>query len=174
MPAPPLLALREAHVTFGGRPTFSGISLAIARGERACLVGRNGSGKSTLLRLLAGLAELDGGERFQQPGARIAYMPQEPVFDSTLTAAEFVALSLPADPELADRRHLVAATLNEVGVESDRLLSNLSGGEGRRVSLAAALVAEPDILLLDEPTNHLDIPAIAWLEERMLGFAGGI
>jgi len=130
MPAPPLLALRDAHVTFGGRPTFSGISLAIARGERACLVGRNGSGKSTLLRLLAGLAEPDGGERFQQPGARIAYMPQEPIFDPTLTAAEFVALSLPADPELADRRHLVAATLSEVGVESDRLLSNLSGGEG--------------------------------------------
>jgi ATP-binding cassette subfamily F protein uup len=174
MPAPPLLALRDAHVTFGGRPTFSGISLAIARGERACLVGRNGSGKSTLLRLLAGLAELDGGERFQQPGARIAYMPQEPVFDSTLTAAEFVALSLPADPELADRRHLVAATLNEVGVESDRLLSNLSGGEGRRVSLAAALVAEPDILLLDEPTNHLDIPAIEWLEQRLAAFPGGL
>ncbi len=140
MPAPPLLAVRDARVTFGGRPTFAGVSVAIARGDRACLIGRNGGGKSSLLRILAGVAELDAGERFQQPGTRIAYMPQEPVFDARLTAAEFVAQSLAPDPGHADRRHLVAATLDEVGVEGDRLLANLSGGEGRRVSLAAALV----------------------------------
>jgi len=174
MPAPPLLALLDAHVTFGGRPTFSGVSMAIARGDRICLVGRNGGGKSTLLRVLAGIADLDGGERFQQPGTRISYMPQEPVFDPSLTAAEFVALSLPRDPVDSDRRHLVAATLSEVGVERDRLLANLSGGEGRRVSLAAALVAAPDVLLRDEPTNHLDIPAIEWLEGRLAAFAGGL
>ncbi len=101
-------------------------------------------------------------------------MPQEPAFDASLTAAAFVALSLPPDSGHADRRHLVEATLGEVGVGHDRLLSNLSGGEGRRVSLAAALVAEPDVLLLDEPTNHLDIPAIEWLEERLAAFSGGL
>jgi ATP-binding cassette subfamily F protein uup len=171
---PPVLALNDARLTFGGRPTFEGVSLALGRGDRACLVGRNGSGKSTLLRVLAGLIELDGGERFQQPGARVAYMPQEPVFDPSLTAAEFVAQGLPHDPHDGERRHLVEAVLDEAEVAPDRLLANLSGGEGRRISLAAALVAEPDILLLDEPTNHLDIPAIEWLEERMLGFGGGI
>jgi len=174
MPAPPVLTILDAHATFGGRPTFSGVSMAIARGDRACLVGRNGSGKSTLLRILAGLADLDGGERFLQPGTRLAYMPQEPVFEPGLTAGEFVALSLPPDPGHADRRHLVEATLGEVGVGHDRRLSNLSGGEGRRVSLAAALVAEPDVLLLDEPTNHLDIPAIEWLEARLAAFPGGL
>jgi len=76
MPAPPLLALLNAHVTFGGRPTFSDVSVAIARGDRVCLVGRNGGGKSTLPRALAGLAELDGGERFQQPRTRVAYLAQ--------------------------------------------------------------------------------------------------
>ncbi|MDB5411311.1 MAG: hfaC [Rhodospirillales bacterium] len=172
--APPLLALKDARLTFGGRPTFEGVSLALGRGDRACLVGRNGSGKSTLLRVLAGLIDLDAGERFQQPGSRVAYMPQEPLFDPTLTAAEFVAQGLSHDPHDGDRSHLIEAVLDEAEVAPDRLLANLSGGEGRRISLAAALVAEPDILLLDEPTNHLDIPAIEWLEERMLGFAGGI
>jgi ATP-binding cassette subfamily F protein uup len=174
MPVPPLLALNDACVTFGGRPTLSGVSVALARGDRACLVGRNGGGKSTLLRALAGLAEIDAGERFQQPGTRAAYMPQEPVFDPTFTAAAFLARSLPPDPDDTHRQHLVDAVLDEVGVAPDRLLSNLSGGEGRRVSLAAALIGDPDALLLDEPTNHLDLPAIEWLEQRLAAYSGAL
>jgi len=168
----PLLAIREARVTFGGRPTFVDVSVALGKGDRACLVGRNGGGKSTLLKALAGLIELDAGERFQQPGTRVAYMPQEPVFDPGLTAAEFVASGLAS--AAGDGRHLVEAALDAVDVKPDRPLVNLSGGEGRRISLAQALVGEPDILLLDEPTNHLDIPAIEWLEERLAAYSGGL
>ncbi len=172
MPPSPLLAIREGRVTFGGRPSFADVSVALGKGDHACLVGRNGGGKSTLLKVLAGLIELDAGERFQQPGTRVAYMPQEPVFDPSLTAAEYVASGL-ASAE-GDSHHLVEATLDAVGVKPERPLVNLSGGEGRRISLAQALVGEPDILLLDEPTNHLDIPAIEWLEERLAAYSGGL
>src|SRR3546814_4811450 len=84
--APPLIALKDARLAFGATTLFSGLSLALATGERACLVGRNGTGKSTLLKVIAGLQDLDGGERFLQPGPRVAYLPQDPQFavDDTL------------------------------------------------------------------------------------------
>jgi ATP-binding cassette subfamily F protein uup len=167
MAPPPLLAVRDARLTFGGRPTFAGVTLALAKGERACLVGRNGSGKSTLLKALAGLVELDAGEIFRQPGTRIAYLPQEPLLDPTLTTSDYVAGGLPPDPAATDRRYLVEAILDEVALAPTRGLGELSGGEGRRLALARALIGDPDALLLDEPTNHLDIPAIEWLEERL-------
>ena len=172
--SPPLVALREATLTYGGRPTFSDASVAVARGERICLVGRNGSGKSTLLKALAGLIELDHGERFLQPGAHVTYMPQDPVFDPAMTIAEHVALGLPTGESLERERYKVEAMLAEVGLDPDRKLTGLSGGEGRRVSLARVFVGEPDVVLLDEPTNHLDIPAIEWLEARLGEYRGAV
>ena len=75
---PPLLLLQDISLTFGITPLLSGAELAVAAGDRVCLVGRNGSGKSTLLRIAAGLMQPDAGRRFAQPGATIRYLPQEP------------------------------------------------------------------------------------------------
>ncbi|MFN0043374.1 MAG: ABC-F family ATP-binding cassette domain-containing protein [Alphaproteobacteria bacterium] len=173
MATPPLLALRDALVTFGGRPVFQSISVGLGRGERVCLVGRNGGGKSTLLKVLAGAIALDAGERFRQPGARVAYMPQEPIFAPGQNAGDFIARSLSDIAGSAPRHHIEAA-LDEAGIASDRILAELSGGESRRISLAAALAGDPDILLLDEPTNHLDIAAVEALEARLDAHAAGL
>jgi ATP-binding cassette subfamily F protein uup len=171
MPAsPPQLALRDAAVTFGGKPLFSGISLGLGKGERVCLVGANGSGKSTILRALAGEMELDAGERFVQPGLKIGYLPQSPSFASGGSVASYVAGGLGAD----EHDYRVARALDHLSLDGARDVKTLSGGEGRRAALARVLATEPDLMLLDEPTNHLDLPTIEWLEQELLDYSGGV
>ena len=170
--APPLAALTDARLTFGGRAIVENATLTLGRGERACLVGRNGAGKSTLLKALAGLVELDGGARFVQPGMRIAYLPQEPRLEPGATIGAHVAGGLGAQAELGDYR--IAAILDRLQLDSSLGVNSLSGGEARRADLARALVGEPDLLLLDEPTNHLDLPRIEWLEEALGQSAAGL
>ncbi|WP_132250830.1 ABC-F family ATP-binding cassette domain-containing protein [Methylobacterium segetis] len=163
MAAPPLLTLQDVALTFGGTPLIERAEIAIAPGERACLVGRNGSGKSTLLRIAAGLLESDRGARFVQPGTTIRYLAQEPDFSGFETVLAFAEAGLAPGDDPHRARYLLE-NLGLTGAEDPR---RLSGGEGRRAALAQALAPEPDVLLLDEPTNHLDLPAIEWLESEL-------
>jgi ATP-binding cassette subfamily F protein uup len=170
-PAPPQLALRNASITFGGKPLFSNITMSLGKGERVCLVGANGSGKSTLLKALAGEIDLDSGERFLQPGITIGSLPQNPDFSKGGSVRAYVSAGL-HDPE--GEAYKVDTALDHLSLDGGRDISTLSGGEGRRAALARVLVSAPDLLLLDEPTNHLDLPTIEWLEEELAGFSGGI
>ena len=171
---PPLLSLRDATVRLGSQPLFAGLSLAIARGDRICLVGRNGSGKSTLLKALAGLIALDAGERFLQPRTQVAYLPQEPEFEPSASALAATLGGLPTGMDPTLERPRAEALLEGFDIEPGARLGALSGGEARRVALARALVGDPDILLLDEPTNHLDLPTIERLEQDLANFRGGL
>ena len=144
--------------------------MAVQSGDRLCLVGRNGSGKSTFLKIAAGLIDIDGGERFIQPGVTVRYLAQEPdlsAFETTLAYAES-GLTPGDDPWRAQY------LLQQLGLTGDEDPKVLSGGEARRCALAQAMAPEPDILLLDEPTNHLDLPAIEWLEEELKGLRSAI
>ncbi len=170
---PPLLLLQDISVTFGVTPLLSGAELAIAAGDRVCLVGRNGSGKSTLLRIAAGLVQRDAGDRFVQPGATIHYLPQEPDLSGFATTLAYVEAGFSAEPA-ADSRHRALYLLKELGLSGEEAPAALSGGEARRAALARALAPSPDILLLDEPTNHLDLPGIERLERELVGMRSGI
>jgi len=164
---PPILTLRFGRIGFGRDPLFDNAELRLGGNDRACLVGRNGSGKTTLMKALASMIEFDEGELFVQPGTRIAYLPQDPVFDRTETVAAHVGEEGHAD-------HLVEAALSEVQLGGGRVMGELSGGELRRASLARALVGDPEILFLDEPTNHLDLAAIEWLERLLTTRKGAL
>ena len=190
----PLLALHGVDLGVGGPLLLDGVDLALEPGERVALIGRNGAGKSTLLRLLAGTLPPDIGEVRRQNGVRVADLPQEVPQDLAGTVFEVVAGGLGGLGALlaefhrlgdadtfdadalaavqsrieaqrgwdADRR--AAAVLARMGLDGQADFGALSGGMKRRVLLARALIAEPDLLLLDEPTNHLDLEAIEWLE----------
>ncbi|KKB13556.1 elongation factor 3 [Devosia geojensis] len=163
MPAAPLLALQNIHLTFGGTKLLEGAELIVSPGERVALVGRNGSGKSTLLRIAAGQIEQDAGDRFLEPSATIRYLPQEPDLSAFETTLAYVEAGLAPGDDAYRAQHLVEA----LGLTGNEAPSTLSGGEARRAALARVLAPRPDVLLLDEPTNHLDLPVIEWLEGEL-------
>jgi ATP-binding cassette subfamily F protein uup len=161
--APPLLLLSDIHVRFGATQLLAGAELQLGAQERLALVGRNGSGKSTLLKIAAGLIEADQGGRFAQPGATIRYLGQEPSLAGFASVEDYVTDGLAPGDEVARAFSL----MGKLGLRTDQVPEQLSGGEARRAALARVLAADPDILLLDEPTNHLDLLAIEWLEAHL-------
>jgi ATP-binding cassette subfamily F protein uup len=194
-----LLSLTDAHLAHGHWPLLDGAALALEAGERLALIGRNGSGKSSLLKVLAGLDRLDDGLLQRTQGLTVRYVPQEPeldvvasVFDAVADGvaevravrAAYEAHAPGIDLDALQTRieqldawnweQRVQTTLEHLALDGTRRVGDLSGGVRKRVALAQALVALPDVLLLDEPTNHLDLDGIVWLQELLTQRAGAL
>jgi ATP-binding cassette subfamily F protein uup len=167
-----VIQLKGIALKRGGAPVFSGVDLTLRRGERAALVGANGAGKSTLMAVLSGIMEFDDGERVVSSGAHAATQTQEPDFSGFTTLLDWAVQDVPHDRDEPARMAAAAGELHSFGLDPERDLAGMSGGEARRASLARAFAAEPDLLMLDEPTNHLDIAAIEDLERRLKQFPG--
>ncbi len=160
-PARPLVTLEAASRAYGPRVLLGQVSLGVAAGDRIGIVGRNGAGKTTLLEVLAGRGRLDSGRATRARDLSLGYLPQAEKLSGTVR--EVVFGTLPEHEWAADARgrSVIAALLP--GIDPGPDVGRLSGGERRRVALAALLLRSYDLLLLDEPTNHLDIDAIRWL-----------
>jgi ABC transport system ATP-binding/permease protein len=163
-----LLSAQDLGHAFGARALFDDVSFTLADGDRVGLIGPNGAGKSTLLRILAGELGADRGNVARRGGLRVAFLPQMPTFEpgATVRAAVAAGAGAAGGWEEEARVDELIAKLGLGGPEAgaDQAVEKLSGGWSKRVALARALVAGPDLLLLDEPTNHLDVESIAWLE----------
>ena len=169
-----LLSAEQLTKSYGDRVLLDGVSFYLERGDKVGIIGVNGAGKSTLLRLLAGAEEPDGGTVRLDPGVRMEYLPQNPVFQGERTVLEQVLLGLnDADRSLAE--YEARTILNRLGVSRfEQSVGNLSGGERRRVALAAVLARPCDVLILDEPTNHLDNDMVLWLEDYLRAWKGAL
>jgi ABC transport system ATP-binding/permease protein len=164
-----LISLEKAAKAYAHRRLLDGVSLGVSAGDRIGVVGRNGAGKSTLLALLAGTAAPDEGRVARAVGLRLGYLPQQDQLTGTVGQIVFGGQTRATEsaPWQADPRARAIMAELVGGVGLDAPAERLSGGERRRVALAALLVAERDVLLLDEPTNHLDIEAIDWLGRHL-------
>ena len=194
-----ILSLSNAHLAYGHVALLDGTAFSLESGERLGLIGRNGAGKSSMLKVIAGLEKLDEGLLQLSQGLRICYVPQEPVFEPGHSVFEAVSEGVAearavrqAYEEHAEGVDLdalqtriealdawnweqrVDTTLAQLHLDGSREIGQLSGGMKKRVALAQALVAVPDVLLLDEPTNHLDLDSIEWLQQLLCSFKGSV
>lgn len=166
-----VLNLEHISKVYGDKVIFDDISCGIHQGDKIGIIGINGTGKTTFLRILAGLEEADEGQVITQNGLRITYLPQHPEFPEGATILSYVTQGQKDkswNPET--EAHMI---LNKLGIEDhEEEIDHLSGGQKKRVALAAVLANPTDVLILDEPTNHLDNEMASWLEDYLNRFKG--
>ena len=168
--------LSAEHITkaYTLKKLLTDVTLYIGEHDRIGVVGINGTGKSTLLKILAGLEEPDSGTVMRKNRLRVSFLPQMPDYSVERTAVEQVLFDAPKDVGAPDE-YEAKTLLSQFGISDfDADVRTLSGGQKKRVALAAALIRPVDLLLLDEPTNHIDAPTIALLEEKLGKYRGAL
>lgn len=173
-----LLGAEGLHLEYPTRIVFDSVTVGINEGDRIGIVGRNGDGKSSLLGMLAGRIEPDAGRVTRRGGVRLGVLDQSDTLDGDATVGEAVVGDRIRHEWAGDARvrDVIAGLVPDL--PWDARIRTLSGGQRRRVALAALLVGEWDIMALDEPTNHLDVEGVAWLaahlKRRWARNAGGL
>ena len=169
-----LLSAEHLSINFGSRQLLDDVNFYLNEGDKTGVIGINGTGKSTFLKVLAGLAEPDGGNVTKNPNVQVSFLAQNPAMEDEATVLEQVFLHHGAQfRELNE--YEAKRMLNLLGIpDFDQKVGTLSGGQRKRVALAAALLNPADVLVLDEPTNHLDSEMVTWLEDWLRRFRGGL
>ena len=166
-----LINLETVTKSFGLKTLLDNVSLGVQTGDRIGIVGVNGGGKTTLLEVLTGIEEPDSGRVSHNSGLRMAVVTQRFGLDESITIADAVIKPLGLETYEWASNAKVRDVLGGLGIVElglDTVVGQLSGGERRRVNLAAALVQDVDLVVLDEPTNHLDVEGVQWLASHLL------
>jgi ABC transport system ATP-binding/permease protein len=168
-----LVSVERASLALGTTHVLDGVSLGVSSGTRVGVVGRNGGGKTTLLRVLAGLQQVDEGRVTRIGSLTVGMLTQVDALDPEATVRKAVLGDMPehvwaGDPRIRDILDGLLGGIDAPDVGGlEAIVGPLSGGERRRLALAAFLAADPDLLLLDEPTNHLDVEGVSWLADHL-------
>ena len=166
-----LINLEQVSKTYGLKTLLDGVSLGVQSGDRIGIVGVNGGGKTTLLEVLTCIEPPDSGRVSHTSDLRMAVVTQRFDLPDELTIAQVIIEPLELETyEWASNAKVrdVLGGLGIVDLGLDTPVGSLSGGERRRVNLAAALVQDLDLVVLDEPTNHLDVEGVQWLADHLL------
>ena len=169
-----ILACEKVVKRFTLKPVLEGVTCYIEDNARIGIVGINGTGKSTFLKIAAGIEEMDEGTVQRRSGLSVAFLPQMPDYREHRPAWEQVLLDAPKNAGTIEMYEAVSALMQMGITDADMDVAVMSGGQKKRVAMAAALIRPVDLLILDEPTNHLDAATVQQLEERLSGVRGAI